>query len=695
MIHQALHGYREGHRLIASSLSLDRDDEYRMSLLSDLSGPGPESGFDSYLTGYPLPSGRYVLARTWLDRAAERPGCVWTHSLLLDAVQLGRHSALPQLVNHFVYPGNAALGTFRRPLVLESDVAQAEALDLPPLAASLLSALYSRPEAQLLVGAVDSQEFEGLLLRLWQQQWPRLRRRFAFCTGSLDDRGRISGIPFDVQVAPQARVHRVARVMDRGLLVEDRPAALAEDVHVAPLVRDLQSSGDTALRGFMREFGADATGGRASALALVGVFSVLARSTAEPLSKLEEVFRVLEAEQVGDLGHLRASVWGPDSPTGASPIETLLHAATVEPAAVTGVTKTRAVAQFRAAMATASDPTIGLVVELLRGSPNEIGDELLSAFAAEADPAVVAAVGDRVPGAVSAFVRANPKLVGTPRLWHRLGSRPEELIEELDRMELLDEGVVDAVLRVVGRSSGLPSNLIRCSGAPGLGRLFVWLGGQQSSRLADIPLQWVVDGAAMPWTAVEQLLSEPKLSTAVFVLAARLAVANRRILVPGPRSALDLQQLTSLEAPWAHPAYAALLANSLRGSLGVAELEVSFAPLHEVARRRLEDTVWLALRPALPEVGRWKEWDRCEIMRLGVVDAVLAKPDWPLETLHRVCQESLETWRALLRTAVSRAGGRRHLKRLKKSAKAGDFDLPRRWLEELESRLRWSRGLGR
>ena len=42
-------------------------------------------GFESYLTAYPLPRSSLVaFARTWTAPEMPRPGCVWTHTLLIE-----------------------------------------------------------------------------------------------------------------------------------------------------------------------------------------------------------------------------------------------------------------------------------------------------------------------------------------------------------------------------------------------------------------------------------------------------------------------------------------------------------------------------------------------------------------------------------------------------------------------------------
>src|ERR1039457_6141935 len=101
---QALFGYRHGHRLLAASRRIDSTNERILARLTDLSGPRMLQGFETYLTGYPLANGSYALARTWYAAEMERPGCVWTHVLLLP----------PDLVCH-LHTSLTLNQCFRRP----------------------------------------------------------------------------------------------------------------------------------------------------------------------------------------------------------------------------------------------------------------------------------------------------------------------------------------------------------------------------------------------------------------------------------------------------------------------------------------------------------------------------------------------------------------------------------------------------
>ena len=89
-IHQALHGYHDGHTLLGSSREFPADVRRTMLVLSDMSGQSMEPGFESYFTGYPLEGeGFYAFAKTWHAAEMPRSGCVWTHTLLLPFSELG------------------------------------------------------------------------------------------------------------------------------------------------------------------------------------------------------------------------------------------------------------------------------------------------------------------------------------------------------------------------------------------------------------------------------------------------------------------------------------------------------------------------------------------------------------------------------------------------------------------------------
>lgn len=104
-IHQTLHGYNQGHHLLSATvMPKSSEDMQMMSLMSDWDGF--DSGYDNpveYLTAYPL-SDYYVVAKTWYAYEMPRPGCVWTHSLLIDKQDLDKIADFRLLISLFRRP---------------------------------------------------------------------------------------------------------------------------------------------------------------------------------------------------------------------------------------------------------------------------------------------------------------------------------------------------------------------------------------------------------------------------------------------------------------------------------------------------------------------------------------------------------------------------------------------------------------
>ena len=223
-IEQALHGYRNGHELLATSHRLTRDGRRALLELSDLSGSAARTGgFETYITGYPVPGERlYAFARTWLATGGERPGSVWTHTLLLTPEQLGM-KGVANLLKWFRRPLRPEQTTgYESPLeVNRDDLAERPFESALGIYAhsiqteGMLHALYSNDTSTLpiLLPARASAEYEELVLDVWSLHWPELRQRFSFCTGALSGR-HVAGRPFDIQVVPQDRAGAIERAAE-------------------------------------------------------------------------------------------------------------------------------------------------------------------------------------------------------------------------------------------------------------------------------------------------------------------------------------------------------------------------------------------------------------------------------------------------------------------------------------------------
>jgi hypothetical protein len=167
-VQQTLHGYSEGHRLIEGSAKLAQVDARTMLLLSDASGSGARTPSDGYLTGYPLQeAGKYVLARTWAAPEMSRPGCVWTHSLLIDFADLARLASVEDLLRSFVRPLNSGVSAYGSSM--EIAVSRLPAIVAGPdlvRAGQWMGALYGKPRSKI-TGERKNAEDDALVVAIW------------------------------------------------------------------------------------------------------------------------------------------------------------------------------------------------------------------------------------------------------------------------------------------------------------------------------------------------------------------------------------------------------------------------------------------------------------------------------------------------------------------------------------------------
>jgi len=201
IVERQVHGYRQGHQLLASSVQLSKSDQSIVDQLSDVAGPlRPRETFEPYLSVYPLPSGEWcVLAKTWQDTTVARAGCVRTLSLIIPSSDWASAENLSPFLEQLDVNG----------LPQESDATQRLAppsnrVHVAPAtefrATELLEALFL--EEPRPVAVFDAPQPEVIALRLLTALWPSMRRRFSVSTFALSPR-RIAGKDFDLVFAPK------------------------------------------------------------------------------------------------------------------------------------------------------------------------------------------------------------------------------------------------------------------------------------------------------------------------------------------------------------------------------------------------------------------------------------------------------------------------------------------------------------
>ena len=269
-----------------------------MATLSDLSGHSVVNEFSEYLTGYPLPEvGAYALAKTWYAPEMPRPGCVWTHTLLIPFARLGNAQSLHSFLSLFQRPRRDKYSTFRLP---QSEKSINRRLDLCGPSNSklnevgdILRKLYESPERPVLVPLRSPSLAEHAFLYVWSQQWPRLRRAFTFCTGAISAR-HMEGRWFDLQGIPEKRTDEVIRSNEKAIVAKLEPQEVQIEVGQWYQLAMYDISESTSpFRDFLFEFGAEAARGRRDFIGLANLFLALGDHIDHPENKLLEALELV------------------------------------------------------------------------------------------------------------------------------------------------------------------------------------------------------------------------------------------------------------------------------------------------------------------------------------------------------------------------------------------------------------------
>lgn len=654
-VDQTLHGYSEGHRLIDGSFKLPQPDARTMLVLSDASGSGSRIPFEGYLTGYPLPeSGKYALARTWAAPEMSRPGCVWTHSLLIDFADLARLGSAEGLLKCFRRPAKGGYSSFTSSSVVEV-MSTPTALPFPDLerAGQWATALYGKPKGRI-IAERKSPDDDELVVAIWMQQWPRLRRTFRFCSFSTDDRSTSAGV-FDIQLMDVGRSSRsripggvIASAVERGDWVDI-------------ILDDLEQPTQSSLRQFLRDVGSDVTAGRAAMVPLIRLYVAL-KPNAGPSTL---------ANAVADLERLGP---GQGRMGRAAAARVMLSRSDLND---------RALFEFALQQVRADRELLGLdpvIVgrALLRWKSDLLADDMAEndplhkAFQAAlpgADPDELVDLIKSVPGAVTTVLGARPEILEQSSLWQIDSLDKLKLIGSLDEDQERTGRVIDALVDA-GRSD--------CSTAV-VGRFGIHPVVAALSRLdvADLRsnMDWVRTIASQTDELAEcmadgRLYHRPLLLVLAEILEPD-AVPNSVGTDPW---VIAVERTEVTDDVTGEDLLAAFLFSRAKGwqSRSVSRLfSLSVQRLHEaMATTRLTQQAWRIAKPKLPYGSYWRDWDQCEKLRHAVVDSFIDHDLPPIEFGTMIDDGKL--WSELVELAADTWRGRRYLKKVSSALRGGE-----------------------
>lgn len=666
-VHQALHGYSDGHREIASSVPLASRDARTVLIMSDLASAGSSVGESGYLTGYPLLElEHYAIARTWMAPEMSRPGCVWTHTLFISFAELGAVANTRNILAAFHRPAAGISADYDKPLTIETT--PAEPLDLPNGATAwtrhLLSALYDNPTDKIVASAPADCDPDQIVLAIWLQQWSQMRKSFCFCTSTNSDR-TTDRIWFDLQLLPK---------LDRGLRTRFPDAKFLMDMPQVPrrwvehAMQDLQAPGEVLLRTFFQGVETKIPNGRMAFASLTELHQLLA----EIPSRLEAVDEALKL--------LTSSV--PNSAYGTARHVVMEHAA---PFAASLSTEglsflVQNVSLLNEDMQRSHGESIARAV--WTRAPDKF-EQLLAASdtmciestnVVDALPAEELLDGIRlVPDLIGTVLARRPELAADPALWGAKGPLRDAAFRYLKEATELWPQTIKGMI-----ASGA-SDLVQPAFGH-FGAIAVW---DEIAPALDASDDLQAD-MVRPWLALAVSDSSS--------VAQALTSGRIRTL----RSLAEIARMTNPddvpndfgEDPWVSavrnatgvlPNYVAtyfmayLLSRALgRRSRNCADLAlIAFDTVYRAAGMgTMHDDAWALLEYRLPHVPYWTRWDRCDQLRHGMAHLFIER------RLHegafgRLSQHD-EVFEALAKAAVKNWGGNSYLRRVRQELSNAD-----------------------
>ena len=187
-----LHGYKLGHNYIQGSIVLpSTHDMDKIATLSDWSEYVGINNERDYITAYPLDeSPYYVVAMTWYADGMRRPGCVWTHSLLIHKDDLIKITDFCNLLYLFEVPLTENFESYSTPRAFVEDAKEA-ATHLSDIgenrAAEVYESLLSTTPSFIL-SEFTSQQSQKLLLTLLNYLPTEIMKNKSICSGTASPR---------------------------------------------------------------------------------------------------------------------------------------------------------------------------------------------------------------------------------------------------------------------------------------------------------------------------------------------------------------------------------------------------------------------------------------------------------------------------------------------------------------------------
>ncbi|NZD69127.1 hypothetical protein H0Z17_14520 [Herbaspirillum sp. AP21] len=616
--------------------------------MSDVSGPGVASEGIAYLTGYPLSdAGVYALAKTWPAPEMSRPGCVWTHTLYIDFADLGRITCPSQIAEHFIRPDAHNFRQYSQTLSVElDDFSTPFGMEASQKAwlSEVLAGLYEKPLDKVLIRRESNVDVDASVLRVWDQQWPRLRRSFRFCTLTSRDRSNEYG-EFDLQVL---QAHSTNSRTNTYL-----PPVQTE--WLSTLVRDIAQPSNTGLRQTLRVLGAETQGGR-EAMATLCNFHALLENDEKHLSIDATVASLESISLLNQSKYARAEVAKLALHNIANANKNSLtfvidNLSSLEPSLVQEKCQSLANILWRHfpeklwELISSNESVSKIMLSAVKEIPVE---SILSGFR-------------EMELSYSQLLKIRPDLLSSEAFWKLAQIDPALIISEDSEIDM--EVVIVAMLRGLKQENPIAS-AVRLFGSTKI--LFCMLMAKHSHVRIARESYWLrfscLNTSAVASFLTDAHIHDERMLEALSFELSPESIPNEYGHDPWFIALSNLKNNTGTLS-------IRLVAYAFRRALGwrsrsVGELlSLSFESLHaSLERSELDDENWNLIEDRLPWVPSYRRWDRCLRIRQIVVETFVSK-DLHIQTFLDITIDQ-DLFLKMLETTLDTLGGYRYLKKI-------------------------------
>lgn len=630
-IHQTIHGYENGHSLLGYSVELPSEVRRKMLPISDMSGNSMIDGFEEYLTAYPIKEiNSFAIAKTWYAAEMERPGCVWTHTLIVSFVDVPLVADIKSL-----------LELFKRPISSRNYSEYHEEIQMKPanrketpsdfsmnnfdtsFVKTVIEQLYDNNEKTILIRGISSRHFDKLLLALWLQQWPRLKRNFSFCSGAIEPRA-LDKQYLDVQIIPNRAFRESQSFAIIDALKPNTSKASFEDWSEL-VYNDLKSP--SILRSFLSTFGADVSGDRRSFKMLAECFLFFRDS--KPSLQEAVTFITNCFPSPGEAYTLKANLLeaGKSDKNYFVPKykekEIFLFLSTTSLFIYFDYTKLKFESRFFDYFFKSPIDAIQVLEKVLEIEPNVFGEQLYRLLSNQLEKTGFGNLLVESPNLLTVLISLNPALTYSKNFWQTHSHLQMDIIRTLQRSA---DGRVDW-LRVI--------TLLLDNQAVIDPRSFEG----HETHISSIILDWIDQNHDVPidqvWTnylehntedVLSWLLKNDSPSPYSSALVINFLDPNSRIVVSkGAEPWLPtIDVVNQSEDHWLKPALASFclpLAFNLTGSGAMKLIIFAFETVYNLLEKsQLPFRYWNFLEVHTKPLSIFKDWDKCKKIVNTLVD---------------------------------------------------------------------------